>query len=496
MKLLQHIFSKLDKNESSYSFGLFRILFHAHWLWLLVDIYPIRDLLFDSVSPWQRVDIPMDMLIFFSAFFSFLMMIGMLTKYVSVVNYILFVIITFSNINFHTASFYDDLLKIGSLGCIFLPVARSFSVDAMLSKNTNQQTWKLNYTLLLFISLGLLYFGSAITKLYSPIWQKGIGLWMPMAVPSNNITDFSIYIADHILFLKLLSGIVIIWEFTFIFCVFFPSTYLVISIFGILFHVGIAALFPFPKISLGPLMFYTLLIPEKFWLKIKSIVPIFKNHLPAQQPSPSVLTYTQRKQLFISFAVFLLIMQLFVSGYKFYYKGYEKEKQFKRLSKQSKEGYRFSLKPSKAIRTFWGINGRGLFLDQSFTGTKNTYAIVYKNKLGNWDWLPYFNYRGMPGEYNQNMAWAKNTFQLISLPANGFNENGLKLFTAFWARKNNLSLDSLHFRVLFKETTYPTEYEPKCRQKLEHQPWKTHGYITWYKEQFSYIQLDTNWLRK
>jgi hypothetical protein len=470
--------------------GLFRILFHAHWLWLLTDIYPIRDLLFDSVSPWQRVDIPMDMLLIFSAFFSFLMMLGFLTKYVSIANYVLIVIITFSNINFHTASFYDDLLKIGSFACIFLPVSRCFSIDSILNKENNRNTWKLNYTLLLFISLGLLYFASALTKLYSPIWQKGIGLWLPMVVPSNNITDWSFYIADNIFVLKIISSIVVIWEFTFIFCLFIPATYPIIAILGILFHIGIAAFFPFPKISLGPIAFYSLFIPGYFWSRFNINIPSTGNSVLTIKNS--FVKYTYRKQLFISFAVFLLGMQLFVSAYKFYYKGQDKEKQYKRLTQQSKEGYRFSLKPSKAIRTFWGINGRGLFLDQSFTGKKNTYAIIYKNKSGDWEWLPYFNYRGMPGEYNRNMAWAKNTFQLISLPANGFDENGLKLFTAFWARKNNLNLDSIQFRILVKEISYPTEFEEGCRLKLERQPWETHGFVTWSDNRFTYTRLATN----
>lgn len=199
-----------------------------------------------------------------------MLLIGFYTRIAAILNYVFVVLATILFINASVGSFNDDLLRIGSLLCIFMPVSRSFSFDALVNKFTqiiprNPKTQQLNYILFLFLSLGLMYTASAFTKLVSPMWLKGLGLWIPLNIPHNKWNALPNLIINQEGLMIGVNYLVIVWELAFLFLLFKPRYYAWIVVPGILFHAGIALFFPFPLICTGPLAFYLLFLNDNFW---------------------------------------------------------------------------------------------------------------------------------------------------------------------------------------------------------------------------------------
>jgi len=549
---------------SSKTLGIFRIVFTLHLLLILEEVYTYRQLIFDAV-PGTSIQVFPVMVYLFIWFISLIFLLtGTYTRIAAIINYLFIVMSTSLFMNAHVGTFNDDLLRIGSFLCIFLPVSKSFSFDAILKNLRHRQlqpehTSKLNSLLFIFLSLGLLYFPSGITKLYSPMWNHGLGLWIPLNLPHNKWNELPNLLVNHEYFLYAINWIVIIWEIAFVFLIFKPSMHKWIVIPGLIFHAGIALLFPFPAVCTGPYPFYLLFIPDSFWKKVsdyfntseKQIIQYSQNSksdnalvalvqsfdfrnrfnfisenvdgriftaekalellssywiysLPIafikvtnlRRPisfiyysliadylsigTKPAFNYKGKQTIFIYFVITCTAMQLAISCYHFYShfnSGAEKRMEYMR---KRKEGYDLSMKPTNLMRTFLGINSRGLFLDHANSGQKTTYAIVRVLPDGKEEWLPLIDSRGyVSREMNMNMAWAKVTFNLMGFSTSPADSSGVKKLTRFWMLKHGISNYPINFRVYGKTYTYPDHFETDYYKKLEAQPWFTEGEATW-----------------
>lgn len=268
MTRLINYLKQFDYAVSSRSFALFRILFALYSLGLIYQLNSFFPLYFDHVPGISKSLFPGNLTLFVWKWINILLLLGVMTRYVAAINYIIVVLMTAFFANSNISSFNDDLLRIGSFLLIFMPVSRSWSLDALGKSMTRQDTSKhtsyLYYLLSLLLSLGLLYFASGVTKAFSPMWQKGIGVWIPSVVPHYRWNTLPFF-ADSEWLMKGINYLVILFELSFVYLLFRKKHHGLLAVAGIGFHLGIALLFPFTYISIGPVLFYSLLIPDRFW---------------------------------------------------------------------------------------------------------------------------------------------------------------------------------------------------------------------------------------
>jgi hypothetical protein len=263
-------------------------------LLILSEVFRYRELIFDAVPGVSRNVFPVNVFLVLWLTSLLFLLSGLFTRMAAICNYLFVVMATSLFANSNVGTFNDDLLRIGSFLCIFMPVAKSFSLDVL--KNNIQfrdyppaKTTQVFYILFLFLSLGLLYLPSGLTKTYSPMWVHGLGLWIPCNIPHNKWNELPNLIVNHYWLLSSLNYLVIIWEIAFVFILFIPRLHYLIVIPGLIFHLGIALLFPFPAVCTGPLVFYVLFIPDSWWevfynrIQMKVKIPVSYNpNVPSQ----------------------------------------------------------------------------------------------------------------------------------------------------------------------------------------------------------------------
>lgn len=256
---------------STNGFGVFRMAFSLFLLLLIYHVFYFRPLIFNTIPHIAPNPFPAKLFLSIWVVVVSLLLVGWQTKIVALINYIFVVIATFSFSNSGCGSFNDDLLRIGGFLMIIMPVGKSYSVDGIYhtlkyGQRPSNQTTQFYYLAALFVSLGLMYFASSFTKIYSPVWNNGLGLWIPSVMPHNKWHGITFYLNwkwAHIA----INYVTIAWEFGLIFALFYKKVRPYAAWIGVFFHLGIAAIFPFPLLSFGPIPFYLLFIGEGFWSK-------------------------------------------------------------------------------------------------------------------------------------------------------------------------------------------------------------------------------------
>lgn len=259
--------NKFDTPTNNIGFALFRISFAMFLLAFIYQVNYFRPLVFHSFPAISPSPFPakLFLLCWFAA--AFLVLIGFKTRFAALINYCCIILATFTFSNSGCGTFNDDLLRIGGLIVLFFPTHKQCSVDALWQawydgKGYSKTTSKLNYLSALFISLGLMYWASSITKLFSPIWQHGLGLWIPAVMPHNKWNNFSLFLNQKGVMMAI-NYITIIWEVFFIAAIFNKRWAWLFAATGIFFHLCIASIFPFWFLCFGPLPFYFLFVHKK-----------------------------------------------------------------------------------------------------------------------------------------------------------------------------------------------------------------------------------------
>ncbi len=278
MDLLEKLYQRLTRLQRPalpHSFALFRVLFFAHVLSTVYYTNVYKALVFDSIAGVSKSIFPFNLFITLWFVSALMVLIGFRTRLFAAINYVLTVISADIFLRLGIASFYHDMMKIGGLFCLFFPVSKTGSVDALLHRiryidTSAKRTNYLNYLFFVGASLGLLYFGSSLTKIYSPMWQHGIGIWLPLNVPQLKWNTLYTWVIDQQYLLLFANYTTMIWEFCFLFLLFIPRAHKFIIIPGILFHIGIGTFLYLPQASIGPILFYSLLIPDSFWYWVQN----------------------------------------------------------------------------------------------------------------------------------------------------------------------------------------------------------------------------------
>lgn len=261
--------------------GIFRIAYCISFLFEIITIFNYRQLFFDKI-PYINIHFPDTKLMFLLWMMIVIFIIfGLYTRILTVFNYIFTLVFISSAVNYEYHMFYA-YTSINFL-LMFLPIQKALSLDVLRKKikYINQgilykplYVSKINYLLPVFIGVGLVYFDSVIFyKIQSPMWLRGLGLWLPSSLPQVTISDNQ-WVLNQEFMVKFLSYLTMTFEFMFIFIFWNKKFRIPLSIIGIGLHIGIYIEYPIPYFAFGCMSVYLLMIPismwDKMWNKITS----------------------------------------------------------------------------------------------------------------------------------------------------------------------------------------------------------------------------------
>ncbi|WP_299314518.1 HTTM domain-containing protein [uncultured Aquimarina sp.] len=295
LKQLKHF---LFKKVSPKGLALFRIAYSIVFLLEVITIFNYRQLYFDKL-PYLNLHFPdTGMLLVFWMIVIVFLVFGLYTRIASIVNYIFTLVFISSAVSYEYHMFY--VYSGMNFLLIFLPVHTSLSIDILRKKlmyiekgliYVQPKVSKLNYLVPVFIGLGLVYFDSVIMyKIESPMWLRGLGLWLPSSLPQITIANNQ-WLLNQEFLVKSLSYVTMAFEFMFVFLFWSKRFRLLLLIIGIVLHIGILLEYPIPFFGLGCMTIYLLMVPISIWDKLWDKVSAKKESLVIYYVSNSVSSY-------------------------------------------------------------------------------------------------------------------------------------------------------------------------------------------------------------
>ena len=277
--ILRKISTLLGKNVPATGIGLFRILYGLVTLQEIGFLYYFNHLIFDPI-PFIDVEFPTITL--------FLCLWGIVAVFVTLgyrysfsvfANYIFWLVF----VNFTTMQRdFDggfDLFMIGAgFFLLFMPGNKAFSLDKLRYRlNTPfdhsyhhepAPVSVLAYYLPVIVCLGLLYFDSAIHKLFAEQWRNGLGPWLPATQPYYvSALDWS-WLLNQELLQKVIGYTILVFQFSFLFLFWHKWLRPIYLFIGCGLHFGIIVTLNIYPFGMAMLMFYTLMVPFSWWRAI------------------------------------------------------------------------------------------------------------------------------------------------------------------------------------------------------------------------------------
>jgi predicted DCC family thiol-disulfide oxidoreductase YuxK len=134
-----------------------------------------------------------------------------------------------------------------------------------------------------------------------------------------------------------------------------------------------------------------------------------------------------------------------------------------------------------------GITPHNVFVDPHYIGYSHIIAIIYLDKNGKEIWLPIIDKNGQPSYYNYGTNWRKMSFSTNgpNISPNSLN-SGVRDYTAFWAKKQNLDLTKAKFLIKVKkiDSLKNWSWEKDFLNRQIAKPWIDGGFIEWKDKKF------------
>jgi predicted DCC family thiol-disulfide oxidoreductase YuxK len=263
-----------DKKIDGTGLAIFRIVYNVVLLCEIVQLYYFRHLIFDKIPYLSPAEIDFSVPIIIWAFSVIALILGVFTRFFSILNYILSLILigTIHTFEYHVFYSYIGINFI----MIFMPISKCLSVDRLIEKlkysnttyrhNPTNLVRQIHYFIIPFVGLGLVYLDSVFYKIASPMWLGGLGSWLPSSLPMITHSQDTFLLNQEWLVRSIGIG-TIIFETVFIFLFFRKKWRVTMLVLGILLHLGIVIEFPIPWFGLTACAVYLLLVPVSFWKK-------------------------------------------------------------------------------------------------------------------------------------------------------------------------------------------------------------------------------------
>lgn len=267
--------NSFDKEIDGTGLAVFRIVYSFFLLCEIAQMFYFRHLIFDKIPYIELAEINFVIPIviwFLSVFF---ILFGTFTRFFTIVNYIMSLVLIGSIRSYEYHVFYA-YMGVNFL-LIFLPISQCFSIDRLLQKlkysnttfqyNPSKKVKQLYYFLPVFVAIGLVYFDSIFVKLTANSWLHGLGMWMPSSFPMMVHNNFTVVLNNKIIML-FLGYLTLVFEALFIFLFYRKKFRILMLIIGVGLHLGILLTFPIPWFALIFISLYLLLVPVSFWQKV------------------------------------------------------------------------------------------------------------------------------------------------------------------------------------------------------------------------------------
>ncbi len=270
--LFSKILTLYQKPAPAVGIGLFRCLFGLVTLQEILFLIFFNHLIFDPI-PYLDVEFPLiPLFLWLWAAIALCLALGYQSRAAAAANYgfwLIFVNFTPMQRDFDGGF---DLFMIGAnFFLLFMPLDRALALDGLREKwrapffdhaaRGPRTVSALAYVLPVAICLGLLYFDSAVHKLFAPHWRNGLGGWLPSSMPYYiSALDMS-WLLDQEGLQKFIGYTIVVFQLTFL-----PGFYRRglrpwFFAVGVCLHVGITLSFNIYPFGLGMLIFYALMAP-------------------------------------------------------------------------------------------------------------------------------------------------------------------------------------------------------------------------------------------
>lgn len=473
---------RLEKQVSALGLGVFRIAYGCVLFLEVAQLHYFRHFFFDPipyVSPRAT-----DLSLGFSLWLAVIacLIVGFLTRPAAIANYA-FTLVSLSR--FSTYEYHHDYILIGvNFLLMFLPVGRRLSLDRLIEKRlsvvrsspsrSSSKVSVLAYEVPVFMGIALVYFDSAVYKLFSPMWMAGLGLWQPASAPYATFFDWS-WLLDQRVLMQALGFLVIPFEAAFIFLMWSRRARVPLLIFGIVFHLGILLIFALPLFAVGVVSLFLLMVPARWWEDVAARVgaPV--------APAGAVPVTPGRAKSSTAFAIAGFLVLVVVSQTLSLFE----TPPLVRRTEPARET-RFYQAWRKAARVLLGIHPHAVFMDSRYGPYPEQFAVVYVDGEGRRVWLPVVSPRGHAGLYaigRQNVYWVHRVNGGELLPERM--ERGIRRLTAFWAHKNGIDLEDATFLILARRLKQADGWESGLLHQEYERPWVAAGTATWSKDEFT-----------
>lgn len=509
MKKGWKIFKELyNKKIDGSGLAIFRIAFSIVLLCDILYIYYFKNLIFDRIPFLVPYEIEIWPVFLFWIPSVLMLILGLFTRTAAIINYMCTVITIGTITTFEYHMFYTYLII--NFLLIFLPVSRNYSLDRFFlklktSEDTNiyepsRKVSILAYYLPIFMGIGFVYFDSVLFKWTSPLWLNGLGVWLPASVPQVALFNLSPLLNLEYIVIGL-GYITLIFETIFIFTFWSKKWRIPLLIIGLVLHLGILITFPIPFFALGFSAIYLLMVPVKFWHYISSILrnpkwlnSLYKNtsfyskddiqkYFPKEKSVNLSLEDLKQRAVFSGLGI-LILLQLIASFTSALPKmildelGISDYKSIRTIESASKN-------ISNKSKKLFGITRHAVFVDAHFEDYNHSIAVIYVAKNGDETWLPITNPSGSIGYYQIGPNWAKWGFRVDSPNINSLVlSTGVRNYTAFWAKKNNIDLKNAFFLIKVKKNASPDGWERDFLNNQLKNSWIEGGNVEWINEKF------------
>ncbi|MGY6216504.1 DCC1-like thiol-disulfide oxidoreductase family protein [Methylolobus aquaticus] len=277
--LLNAVRRGLTRPVPAIGLGWFRLFFALVVLGEVLFLYYFRHLIFDPVPYLDIASPSVHLFLVFWGVTAACLALGYHTRAAAVLNYAFWLVFTvFTPMWKDFDGGFDQLMLGSSFLLMFLPSERALSLDNLRLKwklshpgqhyRPPEQVSVLAYYIPLLLSLGLIYFDSAIHKLSAEFWRNGLGPWLPSSLPYYmSALDMSPLLEIEPL-QRAFGYAILAFQFLFPFTLYFRPFRLPLLLMGIGLHGGIILSLNIYPFGFGMLVHYFLLVPLGWWRRM------------------------------------------------------------------------------------------------------------------------------------------------------------------------------------------------------------------------------------
>lgn len=420
--------------------------------------------------------------------------IGWYTRAAALINLVL-VFVTFGQ----TALFeyhVDYIYSSTALLLVLAPVGAALSVDSLVhGRRTVGRGW---YYAFAVICIGLVYIDSVFYKVASPMWMRGLGVWLPASMPQavwlppGALT----WLLDLKPVVLALGYTTLVLETLFMFVFFRPWWRPPIAIIGLGLHLGIVIAFPIPWFGLAMCAIYCVMVPLHWWgwlgrslERIPGVVVlagIVRRLLGSLARSGASAASRQGLIPARSLPVLILGVGLLQMAFTVFHTP------LGRVLTQAVglPEWRVPGPVAKATRSTLGVTPHPVFMDSHWLGNDYRVTVRHDNAEPSPEWLPLLREEGGVGRYLSGRTWVHFMWRCNGPDlSRSLLETCLPRAVRFWAHRSGVELEEASFTILGQPIEIQFEHVDGLLRENVDRPWSEVGSLSW-REGEPHVELN------